>query len=96
MFADLEIVVNGESLKAYKCILTARSEKFNVMLTSEATQEMEEHRSGKINLQNKDVTPEIYKEMLRWLYMGECEISHNPKEVLPLLQLTDEYLLPDL
>ncbi len=28
--------------------------------------------------------------------MGECEISHSPSEVLPLLQLTDEYLLPDL
>ena len=34
--------------------------------------------------------------MLRWLYVGECEISHNPSAVLPLLQLTDEYLLPDL
>jgi hypothetical protein len=34
--------------------------------------------------------------MLRWIYMGECELSHNPKEILPLLMLTDEYLLPDL
>lgn len=42
------------------------------------------------------MTPEIYREMLQWLYMGECEISHSPSEVLPLLQLTDEYLLPDL
>lgn len=28
--------------------------------------------------------------------MGECEVSQNPSEVIPLLQLTDEYLLPDL
>jgi hypothetical protein len=34
--------------------------------------------------------------MLRWLYVGECDISHIASEVLPLLQLTDEYLLSDL
>lgn len=28
--------------------------------------------------------------------MGECELSDNSREVLPLLVLTDEYLLPDL
>jgi hypothetical protein len=37
IFSDIEIVVNGESLKAHKCILTARSEKFKAMLMSEAT-----------------------------------------------------------
>jgi len=49
-----------------------------------------------LSIENKDISPSIFKEMLRWIYMGECGISHNPKEVLPLLQLTDEYLLPDL
>ena len=34
--------------------------------------------------------------MLKWLYTGECLISESPCSVLPLLQLTDEYLLPDL
>jgi hypothetical protein len=28
--------------------------------------------------------------------MGECELSDNSREVIPLLFLTDEYLLPDL
>jgi hypothetical protein len=37
LYSDIEIFVNGEALKAHKCILTARSEKFNVMLLSEAT-----------------------------------------------------------
>mmetsp|Transcript_44370 Transcript_44370/g.58862 ORF Transcript_44370/g.58862 Transcript_44370/m.58862 type:complete len:203 (+) Transcript_44370:821-1429(+) len=34
--------------------------------------------------------------MLQWIYTGECEMSDNASEVLPLLSLTDEYLLPDL
>jgi len=35
--------------------------------------------------------------MLRWIYMGECdEMSENAYEVIPLLALCDEYLLPDL
>lgn len=34
--------------------------------------------------------------MLKWIYVGECEMSANPQEVIPLLGLTDEYLLPDL
>lgn len=42
LYSDLEIAVNGETLHAHKCILTARSEKFNVMLLSEATTEMSE------------------------------------------------------
>ena len=66
------------------------------MLLSEATTQMLEQSENKIVILNKLVTPEIFKEMLRWIYMGECEISHSPSEVLPLLQLTDEYLLPDL
>ena len=40
VYSDIEIVVNGEKLSAHKCILAARSEKFKVMLTSEATEQM--------------------------------------------------------
>lgn len=36
-FADIEIVINGESIFCHKCILIARSEKFRVMLFSDAT-----------------------------------------------------------
>lgn len=89
-------MVNGEKLRAHKCILTARSEKFKVMLASEATEEMVEQKNGKLEIESKEISATIYKEMLRWLYVGECDVSHLPSEVLPLLQLTDEYLLQDL
>ena len=48
LFSDVEILVNGESLKAHKCILTARSDKFNTMLNSQGTSQMIEQLSGKI------------------------------------------------
>ena len=96
LYSDIEIVVNGEKLVAHKCILTARSEKFKTMLLSEATTEMIEQKSNRIEIESKEISAKIYNEMLRWLYVGECDISHLPSEVLPLLQLTDEYLLADL
>jgi hypothetical protein len=34
--------------------------------------------------------------MLKWIYTGECELSENSSEIISLLGLTDEYLLPDL
>lgn len=40
LYSDLKIVINDDELQAHKCILTARSEKFNVMLLSESTSEM--------------------------------------------------------
>ena len=96
MFSDIEIVVNGESLKCHKCILIARSEKFRVMLMSDATLGMKEQMTNKIVVDNLLVSADIYKTMLKWIYMGECELSDNSSEVIPLLGLTDEYLLPDL
>jgi len=40
LYSDLKIVINDDELHAHKCILTARSEKFNVMLLSESTSQM--------------------------------------------------------
>ena len=34
--------------------------------------------------------------MLKWIYTGECQLSESPTQVIPLLNLTDEYLLQDL
>lgn len=95
-FSDLEILVNGESIKCHKCILIARSEKFSVMLSPGTTYAMKEQLTNQILVNNPKVTSTIYKSMLKWIYMGECELSDNLSEVIALLCLTDEYLLPDL
>ncbi len=52
--------------------------------------------TNQIEVKNPNVTANIYKAMLKWIYMGECELSENLNEVITLLCLTDEYLLPDL
>jgi hypothetical protein len=57
---------------------------------------MKEQTTNKIIVNNTKVTPSIYRAMLKWIYIGECELSENPGEVIALLGLTDEYLLPDL
>lgn len=85
LYSDLKIVINNEELQAHKCILTARSEKFNVMLLSESTSEMIERQENAIKITNKDVSTDTFRQLLKWLYTGECEVSSNPTEVLPLL-----------
>ena len=57
---------------------------------------MKEQMTNKMIVDNKQVSGAIYKIMMKWIYMGECELSENLNEVIPLLGLTDEYLLPDL
>jgi hypothetical protein len=95
-FSDCEIVLNGESVNCHKCVLIARSEKFAVMLSSDGTHSMKEQTTNRIVVTNPLVTPAVYRAMLKWIYTGECELSENLSEVIALLGLTDEYLLPDL
>jgi len=42
LYADLTIVVHEEKFYVHKCILTSRSEKFKVMLTSDSLSAMKE------------------------------------------------------
>ena len=57
---------------------------------------MKEQLSNRIEITNPQVTPATFRTMLKWIYTGECELSENPHDVIPLLCLTDEYLLSDL
>ena len=101
-YADFKIVVNGTSIPCHKCVLASRSDKFRVMLLEEDgtpknnQMNFKELKHNKLKVKNKMVTPETYRAMLQWMYMGECEMSNSAREVIPLLGLTDEYLLPDL
>ncbi len=79
-------------MKAHKCILVARSEKFKVMLHHQ----MKESLESKVIINHDDVSYEIYKLLIQWIYEGECDLPDSVKELMSLLKLTDEYLLPDL
>ncbi|CDW90831.1 kelch repeat protein [Stylonychia lemnae] len=69
-----------------------RSEKFKVMLSNQ----MKETIESKIEIKNDEISPEVYKLLIQWIYVGECELPEQVQELIQLLKLTDEYLLPDL
>ena len=93
----MTIEINGESLKAHKCVLAARSEKFSVMLLADSINAFREQSTNKMVVNNDMLSnAKMFKAMLQWIYTGECEMSDNSMEMLTLLALTDEYLLPDL
>ena len=79
-------------MKAHRCILMGRSEKFRIMLSHN----MIETTSHLISIKNENITPEIFKCMLKWMYTSEIELPTEVFDVVKLLQLTDEYLLSDL
>ena len=57
---------------------------------------MSEQIDNKMIVKNPLISSHCFRAMLQWIYTGECEMSDNASDVLPLLLLTDEYLLPDL
>ena len=60
--ADVECIVQGETIKAHRGILAARSSYFKRMFQSN----MEESVSGRILI--PDVRPEVFREVLKFLY----------------------------
>lgn len=66
------------------------------MLTSNSLSAMREQVQNRMQVTNPQVSAQTFHAMLQWIYTGECELSMNASQMLPLLGLTDEYLLPDL
>ena len=60
IFSDIDVIINGETIKAHKCILIARSDKFKVMLNSH----MKESIENKVEINNDELTAQIYKCMI--------------------------------
>lgn len=57
---------------------------------------MRETLQKKLEINIPDVSFEIYKYMIQWIYEGECDLPDSVNDLLILLKLTDEYLLSDL
>eukprot|EP00347_Sterkiella_histriomuscorum_P021639 403333279 len=91
-YSDIDLIVNGETIKAHKCILIARSDKFRVMLQNQ----MKESIENRVDIKIDNIKFENYKLLIQWIYQGECDLPDSVKDLLELIQLTDEYLLPDL
>eukprot|EP00063_Salmo_salar_P065676 XP_014040511.1 PREDICTED: speckle-type POZ protein-like A [Salmo salar] len=65
-FTDCSLYVGGQEFKAHKSILAARSPVFNAMFEHE----MEESKKNRVDI--SDVEPDVFKEMMGFIYTGKA------------------------
>ncbi|KAM6164717.1 speckle-type POZ protein-like [Rhynchocyon petersi] len=87
-FTDCSLCVAGQEFRAHKAILTARSPVFRAMFEHE----MEE--SIKNRVQINDMDPEVFKEMMCFMYTGKAPNLDNMAD--DLLAAADRYALERL
>ncbi|XP_069077633.1 speckle-type POZ protein-like [Pleurodeles waltl] len=88
-FADCTLYVGGQEFKSHKSILAARSPVFNAMFEHE----MEESRKNRVHI--KDIDPDVFKELMGFIYTGKS--PPNLKEIADsLLAAADKYALDRL
>ncbi|CAM4605068.1 unnamed protein product [Leuciscus chuanchicus] len=87
-FTDCTLYVGGQEFKAHKSILAARSPVFNAMFEHE----MEESKKNRVDI--SDVEPEVFKEMMGFIYTGKA--PNLEKMADSLLAAADKYALERL
>lgn len=87
-FSDVIFNVNGKVFHAHKIILTSQSQFFAGLFESD----MKESKENLVTIE--DINPDVFKEMLRFMYSGKVNdiknVAHN------LLAAADKYCLEDL
>jgi len=91
-FSDVTFVVNSTKFTAHKNILSARCKVFSTMFKSG----MLESSRGGIEIDIEDTDERTFKEMLHFIYTGECDNVVLQEKVVDLLALADRYDLPCL
>lgn len=89
-FADVSFSVQGETIKAHKAVLGARSTYFKAMLDPD---KWGEGASNQVEV--ADVKPKIFKDLLRCLYTDDHP-KFAEEETLDLLIAADKYGLDSL
>ncbi|XP_025944866.1 speckle-type POZ protein-like isoform X5 [Apteryx rowi] len=84
-FTDCSFYVGGQEFKAHKSVLAARSPVFNAMFEHE----MEESKKNRVEI--NDVDPEVFKEMMRFIYTGKA--PNLEKMADNLLAAADKFFL---
>ncbi|KAM3865565.1 speckle-type POZ protein-like A isoform 1-T1 [Diretmus argenteus] len=87
-FTDCSLYVGGQEFKAHKSILAARSPVFNAMFEHE----MEERKKNRVDI--SDVDPDVFKEMMGFIYTGKA--PNLEKMADNLLAAADKYALERL
>jgi len=91
---DCSIQVDGETLRAHKCILSAHSPVFREMFSHPAALEAE---SG-VAVEKTITNVEAFRELLRYCYEGglSCWSMDRVNLHVPIFQLADKYCMDDL
>ena len=89
-FSDVTIDVNGRQFQVHKNILAARSPVFAAMFGHETA----ENLSGIVNV--SDVEPEVFEELLHFIYTGRVSTERWQEMAARLLIAADKYLLRNL
>ncbi|XP_027488093.1 speckle-type POZ protein, partial [Corapipo altera] len=84
-FTDCCLCVAGQEFKGHKAILAARSPVFSAMFEHE----MEESKKNRVEI--NDVEPEVFKEMMCFIYTGKA--PNLDKMADDLLAAADKYTL---
>lgn len=87
-FSDVTLCTNGREFKAHKAILAARSPVFGAMFEHE----MEESRKGRVEI--SDIDPDVFHEMLKFVYTGSTPQLQGMAD--DLLAAADKYDLDRL
>ncbi|XP_041530574.1 speckle-type POZ protein-like isoform X1 [Microtus oregoni] len=87
-FTDCCFFVRGKEFKAHKSVLAARSPVFSAMFEHE----MEECKKNRMEI--NDLDPEVFKEMMRFVYTGKA--PNLDKMADNLLAAADKYALERL
>jgi speckle-type POZ protein len=90
LFSDFTFNVRGRKFAAHKNILSMRSPVFAAMF-QHPTKEM---LSG--NVEVEDINPDVFQELLRYLYTGLTRSTALDVTAPALLVAADKYLLEDL
>jgi speckle-type POZ protein len=90
LFSDFTFIVRGQKFAAHKNILSMRSPVFAAMF-QHPTKEM---LSG--NVEVEDINPDVFQELLRYLYTGLTRSTALDVTAPELLAAADKYLLEDL
>jgi len=82
-FSDVTFVIDGKQFYAHRSILSVRSPVFRTMFKTN----MKEKADGIVNIE--DVSKAAFKQLLRFLYTGQCQLSED--NAVDMLALADRY-----
>ncbi|KAK1798204.1 hypothetical protein P4O66_000697 [Electrophorus voltai] len=88
-FTDCSLCVAGQEFQAHKAILAARSPVFSAMFEHE----MEESKKNRVEI--NDVEPEVFKEMMCFIYTGKAPNLDKMADDLLAAADKSSFSLPD-